>query len=596
MTIKSISRLVTAILLSSSLFVSCSKSVNPAVTTKELQGHIKYLASDELKGRLTGSDGDSLASEYIKKQLIAYGLKPLTGDGLERFKVNDKVSFGNKNSFSINGTSYTLEKDFAPASFSENSSVKAEVVFAGYGFRINNDSVKWDDYKDIDVKNKWAIILRSGPDLDNPASKYASFSIDRNKAMVAKDLGAAGVLMVSGPAFDGNDTFDPLSKGGYSVGIPVLWVKRAVADAILSESNQNINTLEKQLNSGKVPVSFSTGITAEAKSDIIQNMAGTRNVVMVLPGEDENLKNEYVIFGAHYDHLGMGGPGSGSRAVDTVGVHHGADDNASGVAMIIELAGKFAGTKNSHKRSLLFLAFSGEEEGLLGSKQFTEKPAIDLKKADAMINLDMVGRLRETKSVQVGGVGTATGLKDKALAVLDTSKLKLTFSEEGSGPSDHSSFYAKNISVIYFTTGTHDDYHTPKDTWDKINYDGMVNISDLIFKMSSGIANETSILQFKEAGPQVDANRPPRRKGLTLGIMPDVTGSITNGLKVEAVTPGKPAAAGGMKKGDIIISVDGKPVNNIGDYMFRMSQLKAGQRITVDVLRDNKKEGLLIQL
>jgi len=596
MTIKSISRIVPVFLLASSLFVSCSKSVNPSVTSKELQGHIKYLASDELKGRLTGSEGDSLAAEYIKKQFSAYGLKPLTGDGLERFKVNDKVSFGNKNSFSINGTSYTLEKDFAPASFSENSSVNAEVVFAGYGFRINNDSVQWDDYKDLDVKNKWVIILRSSPDLDNPASKYASFSLDRNKAMVAKDLGAAGVLMVSGQAFDTNDTFDPLSKGGYSVGIPVLWIKRTVADAILSKSNRNISALEKQLNTGKMPVSFSTGITAEAKSDIIQNMAGTRNVAMFLPGEDENLKNEYVIFGAHYDHLGMGGPGSGSRAVDTVGVHYGADDNASGVAMIIELAGKFAGTKNSHKRSLLFLAFSGEEEGLLGSKQFTEKPVIDLKKADAMINLDMVGRLRETNSVQVGGVGTATGLKDKALAVLDTNKLKLTFSEEGSGPSDHSAFYAKNIPVIYFTTGTHDDYHTPKDTWDKINYDGMVNISDLIFKMSSGIANETSRLQFKEAGPQVDANRPPRRKGITLGIMPDVTGSITTGLKVEAVTPGKPAAAGGMKKGDIIISVDGKPVNNIGDYMFRMSQLKAGQRITVEVLRDNKKEGLLIQL
>jgi aminopeptidase YwaD len=593
---KSINTIIPAVLLASSLFVSCSKSLNPAVTSKELQTHVKYLASDELKGRLTGSEGDSLAAVYIKKQFSAYGLKPLSGDGLERFKVNDKVSFGSKNSFSVNGISYTPEKDFAPASFSENTSAKAEIVFAGYGFRINNDSVKWDDYKDIDVKNKWVIILRSSPDLDNPASKYASFSLDRNKAMVAKDLGAAGVLMVSGPAFDANDTFDPLAKGGYSVGIPVFWIKRTLADAILSGSNKSISALEKNLNTGKMPASFSTGISAEATSDIIQNMAGTRNVAMILPGEDENLKNEYVIFGAHFDHLGMGGPGSGSRAVDTVGVHHGADDNASGVAMIIELAGKFAGTKNSHKRSLVFLAFAGEEEGLLGSKQFTEKPVIDLKKADAMINLDMVGRLRETKSVQVGGVGTAPGLKEKALAVLDTNQLKLSFSEEGSGPSDHSSFYAKNIPVIYFTTGTHDDYHTPNDTWDKINYNGMVSISNLIFAMASGIANENAKLQFKEAGPQAETNRPARRKGITLGIMPDVTGSISNGLKVEAVTQGKPASTGGMKKGDIIISIDGKPVNNIGDYMFRMSQLKAGERINVEVMRNNQKEILIIQL
>lgn len=596
MTIKSILRVIPAIIIASSLFVSCSKSLNPAVTSKELQGHIKYLASDELKGRLTGSQGDSLAAEYIKKQFTAYGLKPLSGDGLERFKVNDKVAFGGKNSFSVAGTSYTLEKDFAPTSFSENNSAKAEVVFAGYGFKISNDSVKWDDYKYLDVKNKWVIILRSSPELDNPASKYASFSLDRNKAMVAKDLGAAGVLMVSGPAFDTNDSFDPLAKGGYSVGIPVFWIKRTLADAILSKSDQNIAGLEKKLNTGKTPSSFSTGITAEAKSDIIQNMAGTRNVAMILPGEDETLKNEYVIFGAHFDHLGMGGPGSGSRAVDTVGVHHGADDNASGVAMIIELAGKFAGTKDSHKRSLVFIAFAGEEEGLLGSKQFTDKPVIDLKKADAMINLDMVGRLRETKSVQVGGVGTAPGIKERALAVLDTNQLKLTFSEEGSGPSDHSSFYAKNIPVIYFSTGTHDEYHTPKDTWEKINYNGMVSISDLIFKMASGIANEPAKLQFKEAGPQAETNRPARRKGITLGIMPDVTGSISNGLKVEAVTPGKPAAAGGIKKGDIIISVDDKPVNNIGDYMFRMSQLKAGQRINVEVMRNNQKEVLIIQL
>jgi aminopeptidase YwaD len=183
-----------------------------------------------------------------------------------------------------------------------------------------------------------------------------------------------------------------------------------------------------------------------------------------------------------------------------------------------------------------------------------------------------------------------------AAAAADTNALKLTFTEEGSGPSDHSAFYSKNIPVLYFTTGSHDDYHKPSDTWDKINYDGMVNISDLVFKMTSELANDPGKLAFREAGPKVDSNRPSRRRGLTLGIMPDVTGSTKNGLKAEAVTPGKPGALGGMKKGDIIISIEGKPVNNIQDYMFRMSQLKAGQRITVEVLRNNQKEILLIQL
>lgn len=593
---KSIIRIIPAILLFAFAAYSCAPARKTEVTVKELQSEIKYLSSDELKGRMTGSEGDSLAAEYIKKELSAYGLIPLSGDGLERFKVTDKMIYGKDNLLSLNGTSYSAEKDFAPLAISENSSLKAEVAFAGYGFSINNDSVKWDDYKGLDVKNKWVMILRADPEPDNINSKYATFSGDRNKAMLARDMGAAGVLLVSGQTFDNSDNIDPLRKGDFSVGIPVFRIKRNVADAILAKSKQPINDLEKKLNTDRKPSSFFTETTVDGKSEIIQTMAGTRNIVMLLPGEDVKLKDEYIIFGGHFDHLGMGGPGSSSRAVDTIGVHHGADDNASGVALMMELAGKFAGTKNSHKRSLIFMAFAGEEEGLLGSKYFTENSGMDLSKVDLMVNFDMVGRLKETKYLQIGGVGTAGGLQEQAVALADTNILKLTFTEEGSGPSDHSAFYSKNIPVLYFTSGAHDDYHKPSDTWDKINYPGMVNIADLVFKMTSDLANNPEKLQFKEAGPKVDSNRPSRRRGLTLGIMPDVTGSIKNGLKAEAVTPGKPGALGGMKKGDIIISIEGKPVNNIQDYMFRMSQLKAGQRITVEVLRDNRKEVLLIQL
>ena len=593
---KSINRIIPAILFFAFAAYSCAPARKTEVTVKELQSEIKYLSSDELKGRMTGSEGDSLAAEYIKKELSSYGLIPLSGDGLERFKVTDKMIYGKDNLLSLNGTSYSAEKDFAPLAISENSSLKAEVAFAGYGFSINNDSVKWDDYKGLDVKNKWVMLLRADPEPDNINSKYATFSGDRNKAMLAKDMGSAGVLLVSGQTFDNSDNLDPLTKGDFSVGIPVFRIKRNVADAILSKSKQPINDLEKKLNTDRKPSSFFTETNVDGKSEIIQTMVGTRNIVMLLPGEDVKLKDEYMIFGGHFDHLGMGGPGSSSTAVDTIGVHHGADDNASGVALMMELAGKFAGTKNSHKRSLIFMAFAGEEEGLLGSKYFTENSGMNLSKVDLMVNFDMVGRLKETKYLQIGGVGTADRLQEQAVALADTNILKLTFTEEGSGPSDHSAFYSKNIPVLYFTSGAHDDYHKPSDTWDKINYPGMVNIADLVFKMTSELANNPEKLQFKEAGPKVDSNRPSRRRGLTLGIMPDVTGSIKNGLKAEAVTPGKPGALGGMKKGDIIISIEGKPVNNIQDYMFRMSQLKAGQRITVEVLRENKKEVLLIQL
>ncbi len=566
------------------------------VTVKEIQGHIQYLSSDSLKGRLTGSPGDSLSAVYIRGKLLSYGLIPLSGDGLQRYKVTKRVLAGKSNFLLVDGVNYTLDKDFMPFAFSSNTGMKSEVVFAGYGFNIIGDSLKWNDYDGVDVKGKWVMILRGDPEPENNKSPFISFSADRDKALLAKDMGAAGVLMVSGPAFDPQDAFEALNLEGYSVDIPVLRIKEEVADIILSKSKNAIASLEKKLNDTRKPFSFSTKVIINGKAEIVRELANTRNVVMLLPGEDPKLKDEYIILGAHFDHLGMGGPGSGSRALDTIGIHHGADDNASGVAMMLELAEKFAETKGSHKRSILCLSFSGEEEGLLGSKHFVDDPGIDLSRVNAMINLDMVGRLNETNNLQISGVGTATGLKDLVYGNSDTSIIKLTLSEEGYGPSDHSSFYGKNIPVLFYFTGAHMDYHTPTDTWEKINFKGMVEISDLVFKVAEELASETTRLQFKEAGPKTEANRYPRRKGVTLGIMPDFAGVIKNGLRADFVTPGKPADLGGMQKGDIITFINGKQVNNIQDYMFRMGQLKHGQTISVEVLRNDKKVVLVIQL
>ncbi len=589
---KSILRILPVFLV---LFIFSCKG-NREVTVNELQGHIKYLSSDSLRGRLTGSTGDSLAAEYIKGKLVSYGLVPLSGDGLQRFKVTSRIVEGKSNSLSVNGTNFEADKDFMALAFSSNSDLDAEVVFAGYGFNINNDSLKWNDYNGVDVKGKWVLILRGDPEPDNTKSPFIPVSADRDKALLAKDMGAAGVLMVSGQVFDSQDAFETLSSEGYSVDIPVLRIKKEVADAILAKSKNTVVTLEKKLNQTRKPYSFSSKVTVNGKAEIERELANTRNVVMLLPGEDPKLKDEYIILGAHFDHLGMGGPGSGSRALDTIGIHYGADDNASGVAMMLELAEKFAKTKGSHKRSIICLSFSGEEEGLLGSKHFVDDPGMDLSKVNVMINLDMVGRLNETKNLQISGVGTAAGLKALVYAKTDTSVIKLTLSDEGYGPSDHSSFYGKNIPVLFYFTGAHMDYHTPKDTWEKINYKGMVEISCLIFNMAEYLASDNSKLQFKEAGPKVENGRYPRRKGVTLGIMPDFAGVIKNGLRADFVTPGKPAAIGGMQKGDIIKVINGKTVNNIQDYMFRMGQLKHGQTISVEVLRNDKKVVLLIQL
>jgi aminopeptidase YwaD len=574
--------------------ISCSQNRN--VTVKELRSHVQYLSSDSLKGRLTGSAGDSLAAEYIRKELISYGLVPLSGDGLQRYEVTKRVIAGKNNSLRINGNDYGRDIDFMPLSFSSNGNLESEVVFVGYGFSINADSIKWNDYAGMDVKGKWVMILRADPEAENTKSPYIQYSGDRDKALLAKDMGAGGILLVSGPVADSQDAFEQLNSEGFSVGIPVFRIKREVADKILSKSKTTIESLEKNLNLKKKPAGFPTKVSVAANAEIVRETANTRNVVMLLPGEDEQLKNEYIIIGAHFDHLGMGGPGSSSRAPDTTGVHHGADDNASGVSLMLELAEKFALTRGSHKRSIICISFSGEEEGLLGSKHFTDSSGIDLSKVNVMVNLDMVGRLNDTSMLQISGVGTAAGLKELVNAKSDTSIVKLKLSDEGYGPSDHSSFYFKNIPVLFYFTGAHMDYHTPSDTWEKLNYPGMVKISEDVFSIGKELANATARLQFREAGPKVEPVRYRRGKGVSLGIMPDFAGVIKNGLRADAVTPGKPAALGGMKKGDIITAINGKTVNNIQDYMSRMSQLKHGQTISVEVLRNGKNEVLLIQL
>jgi len=570
---------------------------SPEVTVDELKKHVSYLASEELKGRRTGTEGDSLAAEYIRTDLKGNGLIPLAGEGFQRYRVTDKIILGPSNSLIVSGTAYKPEVDFVPYAFSENNSFNAEVVFAGYGFAINEDSLKWNDYSDNDVKGKIVMLLRADPEIEKITSPFIKYSRDRDKVLQAKDMGAIAVLLVSGQLFDPEDKFEPLAKGEQSVGIPAFRISRKIANSLLESGKVTVEELEKKLNDLRKPASFVTGLSASGHSDVIQTTVPTRNVVMVLPGSDPILKNEYVVIGAHFDHLGMGGVGSGSRIPDTVAVHYGADDNASGVGMMLELAEKLAAHPGNHKRSIVVAAFSGEEMGTFGSRKFVENKEFDLKKVNAMVNLDMVGRLTDSTKLQITGVGTAEPFRKIIYQSCDTTKLKLGLSDEGNGPSDHASFYGKDVPVLFLSSGAHLDYHTPADTWDKINYDGMVKISDVAYRIISDLANSDSKLIFKEAGPKLASGRGiSRRKGVSLGIMPDFAGNVKTGLRADQITPGRPAAIGGMKKGDIIISINGKSVNNIQDYMFRLNQLKRGETINVEVLRGSKKEVLIIQL
>jgi hypothetical protein len=369
-----------------------------------------------------------------------------------------------------------------------------------------------------------------------------------------------------------------------------------VADEIIKATGNTIESVEAKLNESKLPMSFGIDAKLHAITNLVKTTAETKNVVAMIEGNDPLMKDEFVIIGAHYDHLGYGGIGSGSRSPDENAVHNGADDNASGTTAIIEVFEKFAANKDKIKRSILFLAFTAEEMGLIGSKYFVDNPFIDLDKVHFMFNMDMVGRLVDsTKNLTIGGTGTAVGLEDILKKHVDKSGLNVKFNSEGYGPSDHASFYAKDIPVAFVFTGVHEDYHKPSDDADLINYEGEKIVADLVYDLAFEIANMNEALVYQEAGPKEPQNTYKRFK-VTLGIMPDVASSDTEGLRADAVIEGRPAHNAGMKKGDIIVAMEGKSVNDIYDYMNRLADFKPGQRISVDVMRGNEKVILIVDL
>ncbi len=571
---------------------------NPAITANEIKSHVSFLASDDLKGRYTGTPGSHAASEYIRNQFRAAGLKLMEEDGFQSFEVVVNVSAGVNNSFTVNGKAAISGTDFTPFSFSKNASLEASVVFAGYGFEIAQDSLAWNDYESIDVTGKWVMILRSDPEYDKQESRFVLFADDRDKVLIARDKGAAGVIFVSGKKFDSGDELVPMyfDKTQSTAGLPVFHVKRALADEILSPSGTTVDSLESSLISAMKPNSFAVNSIVAATSEVIQEKVMARNVIGMLEGSDPALKNSYVVIGAHYDHLGMGGAGSGSRLMDSLAIHNGADDNASGVAGMIELATFLASQKPAPMRSVIFIAFDSEELGLLGSKYFTGHPPVNLREIVAMLNFDMIGRMKkEDPAVMIGGTGTSTESED-LLHSLDTGNIHLNFSPEGFGPSDHAAFYAENIPVFFFSTGAHEDYHTPDDDWDRLNYEGEQQLMEIAGQLTLKIANNDFPLTFQEAGPKEQAGRAGYRFKVTLGIMPDFTSTVETGLGVGGVKKDGPAFKGGMLKGDVITAIDGKQINDIYDYMNRLKKLQPGQRISVDVMRNNKKEVLIIQL
>jgi aminopeptidase YwaD len=559
----------------------------PEITAGEILHHIQYLASDELQGRRAGTEFADQAAVYVAEEFRRYSLRSLGNDGsyFQEFEFVSGVRLGDRNSLTASigprQLNYSVKSDFTPLAFSKDTTVTGEVVFVGFG--ISASDLQYDDYSDVDVHGKVVLALHYGPEGDNPHGKFSKYLPLRYKVMTAREKGASALLLVTGEL---DDEKDELMKLRYDLafgdaGIPCMHIKRSIAEEILRPVGMSLKEVQEKLRASQKPASMLIqGVSVALSSDVQKIRSSTRNVVGLLPGSDPILRDEYLVIGAHYDHLGLGG--AGSLIPDTVAIHHGADDNASGTAGVLELAQAFAAQKSELKRSILFMAFGAEEVGNLGSDYFMKHPLVPLEKIVGMINLDEIGRERDS-SLIVYGVGTSPLWKGLLDRFNNPKRFNLKLNPEGFGPSDHASFYAKDIPVLFFFTGVHPDYHKPSDTFEKINLVGEQDILGFVFNVAREVVNRDEKPLFTRA----DA---PQQSGESMGFrvyfgtVPDY-GEQVDGLKVSSVRKGSPAEKAGLIGGDVITKFGGKTIKNIYDYTYALQDFKPGDEVEVVVKR-----------
>ena len=612
---------------------------------KKLQQHVSYLASDALEGRRTGTSGANDAARYIAGEFSRLGLKPAAQNEVRPRKLNEVVAHylqtfpyvaavevgwaGNEIKFSRPSPpavgQLALREDWMPLGFSTNGSLAGPIEFVGFG--ITAAEQNYDDYAGVNARDKIVVALSGTPDGDNPHGRFARYEDVRWKAIAARNAGAKALLVVAREQNFKDDRLATLRyDNGGEAGLLVAAISRQAVDELLG--SPSLSELEKiaaaKTQSSIQPIAgiFSFSINVERRA------VPAYNVIGVLEGSHPTLKNEVIVVGAHYDHLGRGGQGSLAQREGEI--HHGADDNASGVAGVLELARMFTLAPRP-KRTIVFMAFSGEEEGLLGSNYYVNHPLLPVANTVAMLNMDMIGRMKDSKLV-IGGVGTAkewrdiinsnnfsqtttvdvhgtatgsttdrrttTGMPIVVSAngrpiVSSTSErgFDLTLQEDGYGPSDHSSFYSKQLPVLFFWTGTHSDYHKPSDTFDKINYEDEARVVVFVGR----IIRELDSLEKRISYTVAKTDATPRTGGFRvyLGTIPNYADS-NDGLLLDGVREDSPAAKAGLKTGDRIVKIGNRDVKNVYDYTFALGELKAGQEYAIEVMRGTERLSLKI--
>ncbi len=567
-----------------SLVLALALTPDPASIAEK---HVRALASDDMEGRGLNTKGLAKAAGYIETQLRASGAKPAFGTSYrQKFPVKTGVSLGPKNQ--ITGLQ---SEDWTPLGFSSPGSFAAPVVFVGYG--IEAPPLNYRELDGVDLKGKIALMLRYEPQERDDKSvfdgkKPSRWSALRYKAMQARERGAVAVIFTTGPLQDeGKDKLPALANDGPEspTGIPVIQVKTSVAQKWV-----DLAEFQKDVDADLKPRSRLLDLSMTGTVDVIASYADAENVAGILPGRGK-LAGEYVVVGAHYDHLGYGGKGS-MRPNDHA-IHNGADDNASGTSAVLLAANRIAElTKDAKdRRSVVIALFSAEETGLGGSSYFAGHSPVALDKVVAMLNLDMVGSLRDDKLVALGSESAAEW---KALVDSTAAELKLTVSSSGDGygPSDQTAFYAKQIPVLHFFTGTLERYHTPDDDADAINFDGIAKVSELTSRLTASLAGGavTPLYARVSAAPAMDGDS--RGYGAYLGTIPDFSamdGSATSGVKLADVRAGGPADKAGIKGGDILVEMAGTRIENLYDMTYALQDHKPGETIDVVVIRAGER-------
>lgn len=570
---------------------------------ERIYADISYLASDDLKGRAAETPGLKLAADFIAKRFGQLGLQTDLFDGqpFQYFEITGNPGASPEtNKLELtkpDGTKVqlALADEFQPQAIGSNGQFSAPLVFAGYGITANEENFKYDDYEGLDVKGKAVLVIRkqpkpaqaTGPFAGTQPSQYAFFT---SKESNAASHGAAALILINDAASEKESpgTLLPVAGAGNSPDgdkIPTFFISRSMAEAWLKESGKSLVDIEAAIDEKLQPQSFEmTGWSASGQSDVSRRKIPSMNVLGLLPGQG-NLADEYVVVGAHFDHVGMGG--AGSLAPGTYAIHNGADDNASGTVGLLETARQIVeAAKNAPadkpRRSILFMTFSAEELGLIGSEYYVNHPRFELAKTVAMLNLDMVGRLQDNV-LTVYGTGTAREFDD----LLTRSNEKLGFDikrqPEGVGPSDHQSFFLKGIPVYHFFSGFHPDYHRPSDDFDKINVEGLSKIVDMVVFLTDNIAHAPERPTFlRSAGTKV-------RLGVRIK-------QGEPGLVVERVMPGGWAKKAGVEPNDRILKIGPTEVAGREDMDQALQDYKPGDELEVQIQRGEEKIVLKSQI